>query len=77
MRAVELKRVLKKLTIAFHAKCREFSEMAKSVRVNLAAKGLNLTLMELKIQLKEQGGVMQKLQEVQAKILGKYFSKEF
>jgi len=43
--------------------------MAKSVRNNLASKGLNLGKEELKNQLKEQGGVIQKLQEAQLKVL--------
>jgi len=65
----ELIRILRRLTIGFYGKCREFSEMAKSVRVNLAGKGLNLSAQELKLQLKEQGGVIQKLEAVQRKVL--------
>lgn len=65
----ELMRILKKLTVGFYSTCREFSEMAMSVRVNLATKGLTLTTEELTHQLRDQGGVAQKLQSVQSKIL--------
>ncbi|CAD7925962.1 unnamed protein product [Amoebophrya sp. A120] len=63
------KEILQKLAAAFHEKCREFSEMSFSVRENLEAKNMSFPEEQLKQQLVQQSGAMEKLEAIQMAVL--------